>query len=792
MQRVVAACAELGIPVVTRGAGTGLSGGANAVDGCVVLDLSKMNRILEIDADNMIAVVQPGVINDDLKAAVAEHGLWYPPDPASAPWSTIGGNVATNAGGLCCLKYGVTRDYVLGLEAVVGGPAGAYGTAVRLGRRTTKGVSGYDLVGVFVGSEGTLGVVTEVTLRLRPARKEAPRTVVGAFGSVVAAGAAVAESTRRGLLPAALELMDRSTLQAVEDWKHLGLAADAEALLLAQIDTPGAAGADEAAAMAEAFTSAGALWAEQSTDEFEAEALFSARRLAYPALERLGPVLTEDVCVPRSKVPDMLQAIEEIAARHGVTIATVAHAGDGNLHPLILSPAGDDAARDGRAGRVRADAGGGDRAGRHGHRRARRRPAETRRDAAGDVRPRCWPCSRRSSGPSTRSTCSTRARSSATRRRRSHPCCHSYAITTDAKYAAVMSVEAMHIANGIVNGPVSAVFAVISLAALAFCVLRSRADLDDRLAPMAGLVAAFIFAVQMLNFQVLPGVSGHLLGGALAAMLVGPWVGALCVATVLIVQCLLFADGGLTALGLNITNMALLGTAAGYLLIAGLLRVLPKTASGVATTAFIASVVSVVVASQGFVLEYCAGRHHRSCRWPPSRGTMAGVHTLIGIGEGLIAATTVATVAKVRPDLVYALRRFRKPRPPARRRWECPHDAGDSAGSSPAACWWPLLLAGVVSNFASSSPDGLDATALRAAPSTTEGEITGGTCMAQQEQEHQTGGQPARRLRHPGHRQPVPVDRAVRRPRRAGHVRRSAAGCSGWSARAGTPTASGR
>jgi glycolate oxidase len=345
VQDVVAACAARNLPVVARGAGTGLSGGANAVDGCVVVDLSKMNRILEIDADNMIAVVQPGVVNDDLKAAVAEHGLWYPPDPASAPWSTIGGNVATNAGGLCCLKYGVTRDYVLGLEAVVGGPAGDYGTAVRLGRRTTKGVSGYDLVGLFVGSEGTLGVVTEVTLRLRPARKEPPRTVVGAFDSVVAAGAAVAESTRRGLLPAALELLDRTCLQAVEDWKHLGLSADAEALLLAQIDTPGGAGVEEAAAMADAFTGAGALWAEQSTDEFEAEALFSARRLAYPALERLGPVLTEDVCVPRSAVPTMLTSIGRIAARHGTMIATIAHAGDGNLHPMILTPPGDDGAR---------------------------------------------------------------------------------------------------------------------------------------------------------------------------------------------------------------------------------------------------------------------------------------------------------------------------------------------------------------------------------------------------------------------------------------------------------------
>jgi glycolate oxidase len=346
VQQVVRECAERGIPVVPRGAGTGLSGGANAVDGCVILDLSRMNRIVEIDTDNMIAVVQPGVVNDDLKAAVAEHGLWYPPDPASAPWSTLGGNVATNAGGLCCLKYGVTRDYVLALEAVVGGPAGEYGTAVRLGHNTTKGVAGYDLTALFVGSEGTLGVITEITVRLRPARRESPRTVVGAFADVVAAGRAVAETTRRGLLPAALELLDRMTLQAVEDWKHLGLSADAEALLLAQVDSPGAAGEQEAAAMADAFRSAGATWAEQSTDEFEAEALFAARRLAYPALERLSPVLTEDVCVPRSAVPEMLSRIAEIGARHDVRIASIAHAGDGNLHPLIMVPAGDDAARE--------------------------------------------------------------------------------------------------------------------------------------------------------------------------------------------------------------------------------------------------------------------------------------------------------------------------------------------------------------------------------------------------------------------------------------------------------------
>ena len=344
VQAAVRVCADLAVPVVARGAGTGLSGGANAVDGCLVVDLSRMSAVVEVDRDDLVCVVQPGVVNDDLKAAVAEHGLWYPPDPASAAWSTIGGNVATNAGGLCCLKYGVTRDYVLGLRAVVGGPAG-YGSAVALGRRPNKGVAGYDMAGLMVGSEGTLGVVTEVTLRLRPAPTTAPRTVVGAFASLVDAGAAVSLVTRSGLAPSALELLDRVCLDAVEDWKHLGLEADAAALLLARVDSPGDLGDTEARALAECFEAAGALWAEQSTDEAEAEALFEARRLAYPALERLGPVLTEDVCVPRSKVPHMLAQVEAIGRRHGVRIATIAHAGDGNLHPLLLTPAGDEGAR---------------------------------------------------------------------------------------------------------------------------------------------------------------------------------------------------------------------------------------------------------------------------------------------------------------------------------------------------------------------------------------------------------------------------------------------------------------
>jgi len=355
VQHVVRVCAEFGAPIVPRGAGTGLSGGANATDGAVVLDLSRMNQVLEIDRDNMICVVQPGIVNNDLKAAVAEHGLWYPPDPASAPWSSIGGNVATNAGGLCCLKYGVTRDYVLGLRvvtgvgaaggAVGGGGAAGYGDAVRLGRRTTKGVAGLDLTALLVGSEGTLGVITEITLRLRPALTGTPRTIVGAFGGLVASGEAVSLITRRGLSPSVLEILDRACLTAVEEWKHLGIAADAAALLLARVDTPGDSGQQEADALAAAMTDAGAQWEAQSTDAAEAEALFDARRLAYPALERLGPVLTEDVCVPRSAVPAMLGRIEATAARHGVQVATIAHAGDGNLHPLLVTPPGDDGAR---------------------------------------------------------------------------------------------------------------------------------------------------------------------------------------------------------------------------------------------------------------------------------------------------------------------------------------------------------------------------------------------------------------------------------------------------------------
>lgn len=339
VQAVVRACLAHGAPVVTRGAGTGLSGGANSTAGCVVLALDGMDRIKEIDQLERYAVVEPGVVNDHLRQACVEHGLWYPPDPASAPWSTIGGNVATNAGGLCCVKYGVTRDYVMGMQIVTG-----TGELVRLGRKTAKGVAGYDLAGLMVGSEGTLGVITEVTMKLRPLQ-DPQRTVAGYFDSIVDAGRAVAAVAAAGLTPSALELIDKQCLIAVDAWKNMGLSVDANAVLLGRVDTPGLIGDQESEKMLSCFDEAGATWSAVSTDQEEADALFAARRLAYPAMERLGPVLTEDVCVPKKHVAQMLSRIQRIGLRHDTTIANIAHAGDGNLHPLLITPHDDEDAR---------------------------------------------------------------------------------------------------------------------------------------------------------------------------------------------------------------------------------------------------------------------------------------------------------------------------------------------------------------------------------------------------------------------------------------------------------------
>ncbi|MBW8171492.1 FAD-binding protein [Ornithinimicrobium sp. Arc0846-15] len=339
VQAVVQVCVAHGRPVVARGAGTGLAGAANAEDGWVVIAFEEMNRIVEVNSLERYAVVQPGVINDDLRRAAAGKGLWYPPDPVSSAWSTIGGNVATNAGGLCCVKYGVTGDYVLELEVVTG-----TGDLVRVGRRTAKGVAGYDLASLLVGSEGTLGIITEVTLRLRPSPKPA-RAIVGFFPSVESAGEAVRAVAEAGITPSTFELMDRHVIAAVEAMTPIGVDQGVAALLLAKIDDAGVEGDETALAVATYFGESGATWADQSSDPAEAEALFAARRLSHTALERLGTVLSEDVCVPKSALPAMLVAVEVIAEKHDILIATVAHAGDGNLHPLLITPPGDQAAR---------------------------------------------------------------------------------------------------------------------------------------------------------------------------------------------------------------------------------------------------------------------------------------------------------------------------------------------------------------------------------------------------------------------------------------------------------------
>jgi len=316
------------VPVVPRGGGTGLAGGAAAVDGCVILSLARMNAIRELDPADEMAVAEAGVLNADLDRAAAAHGLMYAPDPSSYEISTIGGNLATNAGGLRCVKYGVTREAVLGLEVVL-----ADGRVLRTGRRTVKGVAGYDLTSLFVGSEGTLGVITSATLRLRPRPAESPATLAASFPSFAAAARAVTAILQARLQPSLLELLDRVTLRAIDDWKHLGFG-DSQALLIAQADTDD--GARRAAVMQRICTEHGALLADVSDSEGQARQLLDIRRLAGLATERLGAILVEDVCVPRSRLPDMIERIERAADRHGVLIATVAHAGDGNLHPVFV------------------------------------------------------------------------------------------------------------------------------------------------------------------------------------------------------------------------------------------------------------------------------------------------------------------------------------------------------------------------------------------------------------------------------------------------------------------------
>jgi glycolate oxidase len=318
------------VPVVPRGAGTGLSGGAAGVEGALTIAFTRMDRILEIDRANLVVVTQPGIVNAALKAAVAAEGLFYAPDPASYEQCSIGGNLGTNAGGLCCVKYGQTRDSVLGLEVVLAG-----GEVIRTGGRTVKDVAGYALTQLFVGSQGTLGIVTEAILRLRPAPP--PRaTLIAFFPSATAAGQAVRDMTAAGLQPVTLELMDRFTIAAVDDWHHLGLDREAAAMLLVETDVPGAAAAAEIDRAALACEGAGASDVIRAADEQEADWLRQGRRMAFRALERLGVARMEDVGVPRARIPELIEAIEAIGDRHGVRVGTFGHAGDGNLHPTFV------------------------------------------------------------------------------------------------------------------------------------------------------------------------------------------------------------------------------------------------------------------------------------------------------------------------------------------------------------------------------------------------------------------------------------------------------------------------
>lgn len=332
---VMAAAYEHRVPVVPRGAGSGLSGGSNAIDGSLIVCVEKMRDVLLVDEGNGFVETQPGIFNTELREHVAKSSLWYAPDPASKDFCSIGGNVNTNAGGLCCVKYGVTRDAVLGLEVVL-----ADGRITRLGRSTIKGVAGYDLTGLMVGSEGTLGIVTMARLRLGPIPPP-PATVVAVFGDVADAGRAVS-SVMNELRPSMLELMDNASIVAVEQWQSMGLDTGAGALLLAQFDSPGSE--SDARRLGEICERSGAHETYVSDDPQEAEMLVGARRMVIPALESAGDWLLDDVAVPRTRLANAMVQIQEVAQRNGVQIATFGHAGDGNLHPTIVTPRGDEEA----------------------------------------------------------------------------------------------------------------------------------------------------------------------------------------------------------------------------------------------------------------------------------------------------------------------------------------------------------------------------------------------------------------------------------------------------------------
>ncbi|MEJ1087112.1 FAD-linked oxidase C-terminal domain-containing protein [Microbacterium sp. Mu-80] len=328
VQRTMRFASRTGTPVVVRGAGTGLAGAANAGPGELVLSTALMTGILEVRADDLIAVVEPGILNGDLNAQLAAHGLWWAPDPASRDISTVGGNIATGAGGLLCAKYGVVHDAVLGIDLVL-----ADGRMLRLGHRTVKGVTGLDLTSLVIGSEGRLGVVVGATLKLRRLAQGAICTITAMFPTVRDAAAGAAAVTAAGVQPAIMELMDAASLAAV----HALLALPSPAPHAAQltIQTDGPAAREEAAVIGRVLEAAGGVVAI-TDDPAEGERLLQVRRAMHPAMASLGTTLIEDVAVPRSAMPAMFDEIARIERQHGVSIPTVAHAGDGNLHPNFI------------------------------------------------------------------------------------------------------------------------------------------------------------------------------------------------------------------------------------------------------------------------------------------------------------------------------------------------------------------------------------------------------------------------------------------------------------------------
>ena len=343
VQEVMRFATEHRVPVVPQGARSGISGGANAVPGAILLNVSKMKDIVAVNEAERLVTVQPGIINQDLKDHLAPYGLSYPPDPGSVALSSIGGNIATNAGGLCCVKYGVTRDYVRSLKVVL-----ADGTLTTLGPATAKGVAGLDMRHLFIGSEGTLGIVVEATLRLIPALPD-PFTAIATFPDERSGLQTVADFMAGGGVPSLLEFLDGSSLRMLNDYGDFGLDAEAGAMLIMQVDQ---SPTDSEAAMetfAEVARRCGALDVAYSDDPTDSAALITARRMIQPAYEKFagahgGGQLLDDVCLPRTAVPEFCDRLSALRESSGLEIALVAHAGDGNMHPSVFFDAGDETA----------------------------------------------------------------------------------------------------------------------------------------------------------------------------------------------------------------------------------------------------------------------------------------------------------------------------------------------------------------------------------------------------------------------------------------------------------------